>query len=470
MHTQTLTDPRPLTRPPAVPTSGPLGLLPAMAKDPLDLFVRAHAEHGDVVSMRLATQRIVSLAHPEAWHQVLVTHRDRYAKRTRGYEKLKLFLGQGLVTSEGAHWRRQRRIAQPAFHRKHIATFAESMGRACLDLRQEWLASAARGEPRDVADDMMRLTLRIAGETLFSLDITGEAAEVGAALGVVLDAFDRITTAPLPWPELWPTEANRQMRAALATLDGVVGDIIEARRAQVAAGEGAGDDLLGRFMSARDEDTGEAMDDQQLRDEVMTMLLAGHETTANALAWTLHLLSTHPDHAAAATEEIEAVMAGKPDQAPGIAELCRMPTVDRVLKESMRLFPPVWIIGRRAEQDDVIDGQHIAKGTYVYMPAWVLHRHPACWQQPDRFDPDRFTPEREAARKALGVHKFAWLAFSGGQRKCIGDQFARMESAIALAVLLPAARLVPVAGRPVVPEPRLTLRPKGGLSMHLLAR
>ncbi len=460
-------DLRTLPNPPAVPASGLLGLLSEMRDDPIGLFSRAHREHGDVVSMRMFNQHIVTIANPEHWQHVLVSHREQYAKRTRGYEKLKLFLGDGLVTSEGAHWRRQRRIAQPAFNRKRIATFAASMGAASLDMRAIWQQSAARGEERDIAADMMKLTLRIAGETLFSLNISDEAAEVGAALGVVLHAFDRITTAPVPFPERWPTAANRKMRKAIATLNKVVEDIIAQRRAADARGEASQEDLLGALMAARDEDTGEAMDDKQLRDEVMTMLLAGHETTANALAWTLHLLSTHPEIAQAVVAEIEANVAG---EVPQLSELCKLPLLDQVMNESMRLFPPVWIIGRRAEQDDEIGGFLIKKGTYVYMPAYVLHRHPDNWREPERFDPSRFSAERVAERKEQGVHRFAFLPFSGGQRKCIGDQFARMETALALATLLPAVQLTPLAGRPVVPDPQLTLRPLGGLPMRLSER
>ncbi|MCO4762640.1 MAG: cytochrome P450 [Myxococcales bacterium] len=449
--------------PPALPTSGLRGHLTEVTRDPIGLFSRAHQRQGDVVSLRMLGTQVVSLANPEDWHRVLVTNRTNYTKRTRGYHKLKLFLGEGLVTSEGDHWRRQRRIAQPAFHRKHIETFAESMVQASLDMRRQWEQSAAAGETRDIADDMMRLTLRIAGETLFSLDVTGEAADVGDALGEVLTAFDRITTAPIPYPELWPTASNRRMRAAIAKLDEVVEGIIAQRRA-------SGDttrDLLGNLMAARDEETGEGMNDKQLRDEVMTMLLAGHETTANALAWTLHLLSTHPEVADKVAEELQTHTGG---ETLTMRQMCQLRYTDQVLKESMRLYPPVWIIGRRAEEDDEIGGFHIRKGTYVYLPAWVLHRNERTWRQPSRFDPDRFSPERVAERKALGAHRFSYLPFSGGQRKCIGDQFARMEAIIALATLLPAVKLQPVAGRAVEADAQLTLRPKGGLPMHLSPR
>jgi len=449
--------------PPSLSTWHPLGHLPGMRDDVLGVFERAHAAHGDVVRVRVGPKHLVGLRHPEHWHHVLVTARERYTKDTRGYQMLRVVLGDGLVTSEGEHWRRQRRIAQPAFHRKTIATFADTMARATLDMAESWQRHAASGEPIDVAAEMMRLTLRIAGETLFSMDLTGESDHVGRAVSEMLSCFNELVASPLPAPHKWPTDTARRFRAASASLDEVVRGVIAERRR-------TGDrshDLLGMLMNTVDDETGETMTDQQLRDEVMTMILAGHETTANGLAWTFHLLGQHRDAQRRVHAELEAHMAG---ESPDMAELRAFDWTDRVIKESMRLFPPVAMIGRKATEDDVIGGFRIPAGTYVYMTQWAMHRHPGLWQDPERFDPDRFSPERVAARKALGIHKFAYLPFSGGQRKCIGDHFAKMEMALVLAVLLRRFELVPVAGHPVIPECSVTLRPKHGLMMTLRAR
>jgi len=445
---------------PSLPTNHLLGHLPAMGRDPLELFERAHRDVGDVVRMRLGPKQIVTLAHPELLHRVLVSERDQYIKQTRGYTMLRLILGDGLVTSEGGFWRRQRRIAQPAFRRKYIAGFANTMTTSARDMADRWQAVADAGATIDVAAEMMQLTLRIAGETLFSRDLTGEAHELGAAVTTVLEAFSPLTQAPIPAPHMWPTPTAHKFRRGIKVLDRVVHQIIAERRA---TGE-PGNDLLGMFMASVDDETGESMTDKQLRDEVMTMILAGHETTANALAWTLYLLSKHPAVDRRVHDELAANVS---DDNPAAGVMRAVPYTHQALQESMRLYPPVWVVGRSAVNDTELGGYRIPQGTYVYMPVWVMHRHPALWDNPEGFDPDRFAPDRVAARKALGVHKFAHLPFSGGQRKCIGDHFAKMESLLILAVLLQRFRLSLVPGQRVVPEASITLRPRDGLHMRI---
>lgn len=461
-QTPMVTDAKP--RPaPLLPSDKLLGHLADLQRDPVAAFTRAHSEVGDIARMRVGPQQLVTVARPEYVQQVLVGHQNRYSKETRGYIKMRLILGDGLVTSEGDFWKRQRRIANPAFRRKAVAGFGQSMAEAALATADRWAAAAQTGEPIDVAKEMMRLTLRIAGETLFSMDLTGDAEEMGEAVSSMLEAFSVLTTAPGPYPELWPTPTARRFRKGLRTLDRIVGEIIAERRS---SGE-VKHDLLGMFMDAQDVETGERMTDRQLRDEVMTMILAGHETTANALAWTFYLLSENPEIAADVRTEIDANLG---DAMPTMAAMQSLPLTMRVLQESMRLYPPVWMLSRRAEQDDVIGGYLVKKGSFVYMPVTVMHRHPDLWEQPDKFDPDRFTDERVAARKASGVHKFAYLPFSGGQRKCIGDHFAKMELVVCLAVLLRRFEARLVEGHPVVPEGSITLRPKHGLKMHVAAR
>lgn len=449
--------------PPLMPARHVLGHLPAMRRDVLGLFVKGHRDHGDIVRMRAGPMYIVGLAHPEHWHHVLVTARDNYAKDTRGYQMLRVILGDGLVTSEGEFWKRQRRIAQPAFHRKTIEGFAGTMSAAALDLAERWQDLARSGAQVDVAAEMMRLTLRIVGETLFSMDLTGESDDVGQAVSEMLSCFNVLVASPLPHPHRWPTPTAHRFRHSRNVLDRVVTDVIRERRA---SGEQR-HDLLGILMSSEDEETGEQMTDIQLRDEVMTMILAGHETTANGLAWTLYLLSKHPDIGRQVAAELDRVIGA---DRPEISHLRDLEYTSQAMQESMRLYPPVAMIGRKAVADDVIGGFRIPAGSYVYMTQWAMHRHPELWQDPEVFDPSRFSSERIAARKAAGVHKFAYLPFSGGQRKCIGDHFAKMELQIILAVLLRRFELDLVPGHPVVPECSVTLRPKHGLLMTLRER
>jgi cytochrome P450 len=304
---------------------------------------------------------------------------------------------------------------------------------------------------------MYHLTLRIAGQTLFSMDVSGASDAVGDALGVLLERFVKLSAAPVPWPEKWPTPANRRFHRAMATLDRVVYDIIAERRRTGADAP----DLLGMFMAARDEETGEGMSDRQLRDEILTMLLAGHETTANTLAWTLHLLATHPEAAAKIQAEVDAQLG---DRLPVLEDLRALPYTLQVIKEALRLYPPIWALARRAKADDVIGGCHVPAGAFVFMTQWVTHRDPRFWDEPLAFRPERFAPDRPAPER------FVYFPFSQGQRKCIGDRFAEMEAALILPVLVRRFRFRPVPGHPVVPEPSITLRPRHGLLMTLERR
>jgi cytochrome P450 len=396
----------------------------------------------------------MQLSDPEHVQHVLVGNAANYTKQTRGYRTLRLVLGDGLVTSEGEHWRRQRRIAQPAFHKERINGFAAVMSAAALDTARGWRGTTV---PVDVAAEMYRLTLRVAGETLFSQDVSGDSDVIGEALGTVIEHFRTLVTLPFPWPELLPTVGNVRFWRARHTLDRVVSDIIAQRRRSGADVP----DLLGMFMAARDEETGEGMTDVQLRDEVLTMLLAGHETTANTLAWTLYLLAQNRDVAARLEAEVDAVLG---DRAPTPADLRALTYTQQVIKESMRLYPPVWALARKAAAEDVIDGWRVPANTFVFMCQHIIQRHPDLWPDPERFDPDRFAPGREPP------NRFAYFPFSRGQRMCIGDRFAELEAAIILPVLVRRFRFEVVAGHPVVPEPSITLRPRHGIRMHLRPR
>ncbi len=430
---------------PSFPTRSPLGVLPELQRNPLEMMERAAFEHGPVVRMPVPTVQAFALAHPKAAEHVLVTNVKNYTKQTRGYDMLRLVLGNGLVTSEGTFWKRQRRIAQPAFHRERMSSFAQSMTRAASEMVDGW----APGQPIDVAHEFMRCTLRVVGETLLSTDVTSEADTVGPALTTLLEHLIHRTTHPLSLPEWVPTPANQEFNRALERLDAVVLDVIARRR----AGNGPDGDLLAMLMNMKDPETGEGMDDAQLRDEVMTIFLAGHETTANLLSWTTVLLGRAPGVERKLLEEL-APFGGRP---PGFADVPQLTYSSMVLKESMRLFPPVWTLGRLVQADDEVMGYHLPKGALVFVSPWVIHRLPEFWKDPQAFDPERWA--EEDPRRARG----SYLPFSMGQRKCIGDSFAMMEGQLILSTVLQRVHLSLLPGQTFEPEPVITLRPKGGV-------
>jgi cytochrome P450 len=362
-------------------------------------------------------------------------------------------LGNGLVTSEGSFWLRQRRIIQPAFHRQRITRFAQTMVRCGKDMLDGWEQAARTGAPIDVHHEMMRVTVRVIGLTMLSTEVSARAGTVERALDRILHQVVRRTTSLLALPLSLPTPLNRELRAARAELDGVVNAIIAARRR---SGKDEGD-LLSLLMAARDEQTGEGMSDLQLRDEVMTIFLAGHETTANALTWTLYLLSKHPAVWRQLLQEVRSVVG---QREPSVEDLPRLEYGMRVLQESMRLYPPVWVLVRRAEKEERLGGFPIPRHAFVAACAFVSHRNPAVFENPEGFDPDRFTPERVAA-----LPRFAYYPFGGGPRICIGNHFALMEAQLLLTMIAQRYRLDLVPGHPVVLDPTITLRPRHGMRM-----
>jgi cytochrome P450 len=424
-----------------------------MRRDPLAFVTALAREYGDVVCLRMGPLRIYLLHHPDGVKHVLQDNNQNYVKGPV-IARVKVLIGEGLFTSEGDFWRRQRRLAQPGFHRERIAGFADTMVRRTAERLARWEPAAHRGEPIDVGGEMNALTLTIVGETLFSRDLSGEAAAAGQALRVALETTAHRAMSWVVSPIWWPSARNRAFQRAVGTLDQVVYDIIDGRERTRAAG----DDLLGMLMSARDEETGEGMSRRQLRDEVMTFLLAGHETTAVALAWTWDLLARHPEIAEQARAETIGVLG---DRLPTLADLPQLPLARMVVEEAMRLYPPVWGIGRQTIAADEIAGYDIPANSLVNLSPWVTHRHPAIWDDPDRFDPERFRPGRERSRP-----RFAYFPFSGGPRLCIGEAFALMEAQLIVAMMLQRYRLTLVDLRPPVVEPTLTLRPRGGLRMY----
>lgn len=422
--------------------------------DRISWLLQSFAEKGDAFVVRVPWMWATMLGHPDHVKHVLQLHHENYDKQTRGFDQLRIFLGNGLLTSEGSFWLRQRRIAQPAFHKQRLAGFGESMTRAGEDLVKSWHGR----EQLDVAREMMRVTLRIVSETLLGRDVSGNADEVGNAISTLLENVQERMALPFDVPTSWPLPMNRRYQHAARIIDGVVLGIIAERR-NGAAKKG---DLLQMLMDARDEETGEAMTDRQLRDEVMTIFMAGHETTANALAWTFLLLSRHPDARRRLHDELARVLGGR---TPTLEDLPKLEWTRMVVQESMRLYPPAWIIGRRTVRDDEVGGWFVPQGSLTFVSPMLTHRHPEFWENPEGFDPERFTAARSAGRPT-----YAYFPFGGGPRLCIGNNFAMMEAQLLLATIAQRVDLDLVPGTNVKPEPVITLRPHHGLPMRVRAR
>ncbi|MBM7111912.1 cytochrome P450 [Archangium primigenium] len=427
-----------------------LGNLPERRSDPLGLFLRGRERYGDVVRYPMGPFLMHQISHPDDVKRVLVDNAQNYQK-TALMQRLRPVLGEGLLLSEGGFWRRQRRLAQPAFHKERLAGMARDITGLVEDALPHWDALAARGEPFDLSAELMGLVLAITGRVLFGADLSGAAREVARAVTTVLEEINRQVLAVVPLPAALPLPGHVRLRRAIRVLDRIVFGIIDARHQS----EHPSADLLDLLMEARDADTGEGMSDRQLRDEVMTLVLAGHETTANALGWTFHLLGQHPEAEARLVTELSRVLG---ERTPTLRELPTLGYTSRVLDESMRLYPPAWLISRVALADDVLGGYPLPAGTIVVFLPYVIHRHPAFWERPEVFDPDRFLPERAATRP-----RFAWLPFGGGQRMCVGSGLALLQGQLVLAMLARRYHFQPVPGHPVEPQALVTLRPRHGL-------
>jgi cytochrome P450 len=431
--------------------------LTGLRRDPPGGFAALARRHGHVVRFT-GLYTAYQITHPRDLERVLQTNAQNYVKG-RNYKEFRASVGEGLLISDGALWRRQRRLAQPSFQHRRIAEFAAVMARECVRERERWRTLAARAEPFDVAEAMMRLTLRNVGLTMFGTDLTEETDKIGRALDVIRAHAIKRMWAPVKLPITWPTPGNLRFRRALAEGDEVIMRMIEERR----RGEVRTDDLLSLLLRARDEETGEGMSDEQLRAEVVTFLTAGHETTAVALGWTWYLLALNPEAEARLHEELARELGGR---APTFEDLPRLRFSTAVVEESMRLYPPVWAMSRTATADDTLGGYHIPKGSEVLIFPYVTQRHPDFWDEPERFDPERFLdPERAAARP-----RFSYFPFGGGPRGCIGQHFATAEMLLVVATLAQSFRLRLAPGHAVEPQASVTLRPRGGVWMILEER
>ncbi len=425
----------------------------AFRRDPI-AYLRAAATHGDIVRLPLTRQPLFLINHPDLIKDIFVTRQKQF-KKGRGLERAKKLLGDGLLTSEDPYHLRQRRLIQPAFHRQRIAAYAEQMTAYAAKTSGTW----ADGETRDIAEEMLHLALAIVGKTLFNAEVEGEAGEIGDALTEVFALFHTLMLPMADLLEKLPIPSVRRFARARARLDVTIYRLIDEHRA---TGVDRGD-LLSMLLMARDEEDDDApMTDVQVRDEALTIFLAGHETTANALAWTWYLLSQNPDAEAKFHAEIDAVLGGR---TPTLDDLPSLSFTRKVLAESLRLYSPAWVVGRRVLSDYTLENHLLKRGDIVLMSQAVMHYDPRFWDDPNRFDPERWTPEAEAARP-----KFAYFPFGGGPRVCIGEQFAWMEEMLLLAALGQQWKMRLAPGQVVATQPIITLRPKFGMRMVLERR
>ena len=429
-----------------------LGHVHDMQHDTLNFLSRLAHEYGDVARIRRLFKSVYVVSHPDGIRQVFQKNHFNYDRNN--YKPLRSFLGNGLPLSDGAFWQRQRRLMQPAFHRQRIADMATQMVKAGDDLLKLWEKRANQDEPLDMHQEMKRVTLCIVGITLFSLDLTAENP-MGQAFKTLVQALAEYFFFPFP-PLSVPTLRNRRIQATLNRLNTLVYDLIGERREQ----KTEMDDLLSLLL-ASDED-GSGMIDQQLRDEMLSLFFAGHETAANTLTWALYELSQHPEVEHRLWQEIETVLHGKH---PTVADLPQLPYARMVIDETLRLYPPVSVLTRHALADDNICGYHIPAHSEVTANIYAVHRHLAYWEQPEIFNPDRFLPDNpcEGARTA-------YLPFGSGPHLCIGKSFALMETQILLTMIVQRYQLQLAPGPTVEPVLRLTVHPRHGLPMFLKAR
>jgi len=420
--------------------------------DPQAFYLHIARTFGDIAYYSVGGLHVYHINHPDLIRQVLVDESEKFHKARfikRGFAPL---AGEGLLTSDGDLWRRQRRLIQPAFQPRHLTAYGEVMAAHAGRLADAFHS----GDVRDIHFDMMTLTLGVVVKNLFGFDMDEDGERLGALMTAILDATNARLINAFQIPPWVPTPRNLRERRAIAALDVILQRVIRTRRASTSPPQ---DDLLARLLAARDEDSGAGMSDRQLRDEMMTLFLAGHETTANALTWTIYLLSEHPDVADRLGRELDEVLGGR---APTPADLPKLVYTEMVIRESMRLYPPAPGFAREPIEDVSIGGYTVPAGSLVSVITTALHRDKRFFDEPDRFDPDRF-----AAGWMDRIPRYAYLPFGGGPRVCIGNHFALMEARLILATIAQRFRFTLAPGQVVTPIQLVTLRPKGGLRVRV---
>ena len=433
-----------------------LGSLRPFAADILGFVTGVVREYGDLVQIRLPGRKVWILNRPADIEQVLLTQRGNFIKHRFFWRHVTAIFGNGLLTSEGDFWLRQRRLAAPAFHPDRIAAY----GAVMADRTDRLVASWKDGETRDVHRDMMRVTMEIVSKTLFDADVEEDLDEISRAFDMVIREIAKRFRRPVKIADWIPTPGNLRYRRGVRLLDGLVARVLAERRAS----PGDRGDLLSMLLAARDDD-GRPMSDRQLRDELITLFLAGHETTAIALSWTLFLLARHPEVEEKLCAEIDGALGSR---LPGAADLHNLRYTEAVFKEGLRLYPPAYVIGREALADCALGGWRCEAGTTIYFAPWVLHRDARHFPEPERFRPERWLGS-DSERSTAHLPKYAYIPFGGGPRICVGERFAMMEGVLVLATLLRRVRLE-MAGPDPTPFPSITLRPEGGPRMRVRAR
>jgi cytochrome P450 len=428
-------------------------LMPEFKRNTLHTFVNLADRYGDIVCFRglWTSFMLIDAQHVE---YVLQTNSRNYRKG-RNYKEVAAATGNGLFVSEGDVWLRQRRLAQPAFHRQRIASFAEMMTDSCEAMLERWEGFAERGEAVEIGAEMLRLTLGIVGKAMFSRDLSDEADMVSQSFEVIRKHTTNRIMSVIKFPASFPTPQNRRFRRAIATAERMVYDLISERR----RGQGNPDDLLSLLMAARDEETGEGLSDKELRDQAVTIIGAGYETTTQALAWTWYLLAKHPEIENKLHAEISNALGGR---APTFEDLPSLKYTLMVFQEAMRLYPPAWAISRAAIETDEIGGYRVPANSEILLLPYITHRHPKYWERAEEFYPEHFLPEKVAARP-----RFAYFPFGGGARQCIGNNFALMEAQLIIATVAQKYRLRLTDEQPIEPETSITLRPSRSLKMTL---
>lgn len=424
----------------------------------LDFYNLMWKQYGDLVRLPIMpNSRAYLLAHPSYAEHVLSTHQELYPKHDIVNKPLNLMMGESILTAEGDSWLKNRRLMQPAFHMKQLASLVDVMVSCTESFIKEW-ENKSDGEVIDIAEETLKLTLKIAGQTLFSKDISDEDSVLGKAFRTGYE-FINYKVNNLWTEPLWvPTSRNMRFKKAKKTLDDLILDIISYRRQNPSERN----DLLSMLMSARDEETGEGMSDKQLQNEAITLLVAGHETAASSLAWTWYLLAEHSDIAEKLQEELGTVLNGSN---PSFEKLPQLEYTRRIFDETLRLYPPAWGMVRTPKQDDEINGYLIQKNSIVTVGAFMIHRHPEFWKNPLEFNPDNFLPDKVHQRP-----KFAYFPFGGGKRICIGQNFALMEATIIIALISQRFKLELLPNQNIEIDPTFTLRPKNGIKVKVWKR
>lgn len=443
---------REITKNPFLPP-GPRGLpflgsLIDYFSDMLGFLKRVSDEYGDIVYYKLGSRKMYLLNNPDYIKDVLVTHNRKFEK-SRALKRTKIILGEGLLTNEGEPHLKQRRTIQPVFHHKRIKSYGDVMAQYASRVGEDW----QNGSVLNIHKEMMKLTLFIVSKTIFDSDMESDSDEIGECLTDLVTLFPQMIFPYSEYLDNLPLPANQRFQKAKAKLDSIIYKLIEERRAN----PGQKSDLLSMLLEAQDEEGGEGMTDVQVRDEALTLFLAGQESTANSLVWTWYLLSTHPEVEKKVHEEVDSVLNGR---LPTLDDLGKLSYTQNVFKEALRLYPPAWAVARQVKEDYEVGGYVIPAGADIFMSQYVVHRDPRIYREPDSFIPERWDNE-----ETKDLPRFAYFPFGGGTRRCIGEPFAWMEGVILIATIASMWKMRLVPHQKIVPQALITIRPKNGMNM-----